>query len=155
MADVPVLDVTPTDGALRYDEGIHVGYRAWLRSGTAPAFPFGHGLGYTAWSWDAAERDGDELVVRVTNTGQRPGRQVVQVYAERADSSVERPARWLVGFQAVEAGPGESVEARIAVPLRRLAHWDGAWVTEAGDYTLLAGASVVETPLTTVWTVPA
>jgi beta-glucosidase len=79
----------------------------------------------------------------------------VQVYAERADSSVERPARWLVGFQAVEAGPGESVEARIAVPLRRLAHWDGAWVTEAGDYTLLAGASVVETPLTTVWTVPA
>ncbi|WZH38973.1 MAG: glycoside hydrolase family 3 C-terminal domain-containing protein [Microbacterium enclense] len=153
MADVPVLEVTPTDGVLRYDEGIHVGYRAWLRSGTAPAFPFGHGLGYTAWSWDAAERDGDELIIRVTNTGERAGRQVVQVYAERADSTVERPARWLVGFQAVEAGPGESVEARIGVPVRRLAHWDGAWVTEPGDYTLLAGASVVETPLTTVWSV--
>jgi beta-glucosidase len=153
MADVPVLEVTPTDGVLRYDEGIHVGYRAWLRTGTAPAFPFGHGLGYTSWSWDAAERDGDDLVVRVTNTGDRPGRQVVQVYAERADSSVERPARWLVGFATVTAAPGERVAARVSVPTRRLAHWDGAWVTEPGDFTLLAGASVVETPLHTVWSV--
>ncbi|WP_241490585.1 glycoside hydrolase family 3 protein [Microbacterium testaceum] len=153
MADVPVLDVTPTDGVLRYDEGIHVGYRAWLRAGTAPAFPFGHGLGYTTWTWDAAERDGDDLVVRVTNTGERPGRQVVQVYAERTDSAVERPARWLVGFAAVDAAPGESVEARVSVPARRLAHWDGAWVTEPGDYTLVAGASVVETPLSAVWSV--
>jgi len=155
MADVPVLDVTPTDGVLRYEEGIHVGYRAWLRADTAPAFPFGHGLGYTTWSWDAAERDGDDLVVRVTNTGERDGRQVVQVYAERAESAVERPARWLVGFATVDAAPGESVEARVSVPARRLAHWDGAWVTEPGDYTLLAGASVVETPLSTVWSVSA
>lgn len=153
MADVPVLEVTPTDGVLRYDEGIHVGYRAWLRTDTAPAFPFGHGLGYTSWSWDAAERDGDDLVVRLTNTGERDGRQVVQVYAERAESSVERPSRWLVGFAAVTAAPGESVEARVTVPARRLAHWDGAWVTEPGDFTLLAGASVVETPLHTVWSV--
>jgi beta-glucosidase len=155
MADVPVLDVTPTDGVLRYDEGIHIGYRAWLRTGTAPAFPFGHGLGYTTWSWDAAERDGDDLVVRVTNTGERDGRQIVQVYAERAASTIERPARWLVGFAAVTAAPGESVEARVSVPARRLAHWDGAWVTEPGDYTLLSGASVVETPLSTVWSVSA
>ncbi|KTS02299.1 beta-glucosidase [Microbacterium testaceum] len=153
MADVPVLEVTPTDGVLRYDEGIHVGYRAWLRTDTAPAFPFGHGLGYTSWSWDAAERDGDDLVVRLTNTGERDGRQVVQVYAERAESSVERPSRWLVGFATVTAAPGESVEARVTVPARRLAHWDGAWVTEPGDFTLLAGASVVETPLHTVWSV--
>ena len=155
MADVPVLDVTPTDGVLRYDEGIHIGYRAWLRTGTAPAFAFGHGLGYTTWSWDAAERDGDDLVVRVTNTGERDGRQVVQVYAERAASTIERPARWLVGFAAVTAAGGESVEARVSVPARRLAHWDGAWVTEPGDYTLLSGASVVETPLSTVWSVSA
>ncbi|KTS91395.1 beta-glucosidase [Microbacterium testaceum] len=153
MADVPVLEVTPTDGVLHYDEGIHVGYRAWLRTDTAPAFPFGHGLGYTSWSWDAAERDGDDLVVRLTNTGERDGRQVVQVYAERAESSVERPSRWLVGFAAVTAAPGESVEARVSIPARRLAHWDGAWVTEPGDFTLLAGASVVETPLHTVWSV--
>ena len=155
MADVPVLDVAPTDGVLRYDEGIHIGYRAWLRTETTPAFPFGHGLGYTTWSWDAAERDGDDLVVRVTNTGERDGRQVVQVYAERAASTIERPVRWLVGFAAVTAAPGESVEARVSVPARRLAHWDGAWVTEPGDYTLRAGASVVETPLSTVWSVSA
>ena len=51
LADVPVLDVTPTDGALDYAEGIHVGYRAWLqRPDRTPAFPFGYGLGYTTWS---------------------------------------------------------------------------------------------------------
>lgn len=52
MADVPVLDVTPVDGEVSYDEGVHIGYRAWLRAGTEPAYPFGHGLGYTSWTID-------------------------------------------------------------------------------------------------------
>lgn len=47
MADVPVMDITPQGGVLRY-EGIHVGYRAWLRARTQPAYPFGFGLGYTS-----------------------------------------------------------------------------------------------------------
>ncbi|WP_230007183.1 glycoside hydrolase family 3 protein, partial [Microbacterium sp. Bi128] len=68
LEDVPVLDVAPQDGVLRYSEGIHIGYRAWLRGDARPAFPFGHGLGYTSWSWDAAARDDEELVVTLTNT---------------------------------------------------------------------------------------
>ncbi|WP_347976925.1 glycoside hydrolase family 3 C-terminal domain-containing protein [Microbacterium sp. ProA8] len=151
LADVPVTEVVPTDGRLEYREGLHIGYRAWLKTDAEPAFPFGHGLGYTTWSWGAAHRQGDTLEVTLTNTGDRAGKQVVQVYAERAGSAVERPVRWLVGFATVQAEPGETVTARIAVPERRLAHWDGEWVIEPGEYTLRAGASVADLPLSTPW----
>jgi len=159
LADVPVSDVTPQDGALRYAEGIHIGYRAWLKDAATPAFPFGHGLGYTTWSWDGARRDGDagdDVTVTVTNTGARSGTQVVQVYAERAVSAIERPERWLVGFATVEAAAGETATTTISVPRRRLAHWDGAgWSVEPGTYTLRVGASVADLPLELEWTVTA
>ncbi len=157
LADVPVTEVTPTDGVLTYDEGIHIGYRAWLQAGTAPAFAFGHGLGYTDWTWEAASADADGFAVSatVTNTGERAGKQVVQVYAERGDSAVERPARWLVGFAVVRAEAGETVTVSVPVPARRLAHWDGAWVVEPGTYTLRVGASVIDLPLSLEWAVEA
>ncbi len=151
LADVPVSEVVPTDGRLEYREGLHIGYRAWLKTDAEPAFPFGHGLGYTTWSWDAAQRVGDVVEVTLANTGDRAGKQVVQVYAEREDSAVERPVRWLVGFATVQAEAGETVTARIAVPGRRLAHWDGEWVVERGEYTLRSGASVADLPLSTPW----
>jgi len=159
LADVPVTDVTPDGGVLRYTEGIHIGYRAWLRSGAVPAYPFGHGLGYTSWAWEAAERRGDALAVTVRNTGERVGKQVVQVYAERADSQVERPARWLVGYAVVHVGAGESATVEVEVPARRLAHWvggrDGDWEVEAGSFTLRAGGSSADLPLSAEWAVPA
>ncbi|QRY40037.1 glycoside hydrolase family 3 C-terminal domain-containing protein [Microbacterium hominis] len=156
LADVPVVDVTPQDGVLRYREGIHIGYRAWLKEAAAPAFPFGHGLGYTTWSWDDAQRDGDAVAVTLTNTGARTGKQVVQVYAERAASAVERPERWLVGFAAVELSPGEKGTVSVPLPDRRLAYWDGGgWRVEPGTYTLRVGASVVDLPLAASWTVTA
>lgn len=156
LADVPVVDVTPQDGVLRYREGIHIGYRAWLKEAAAPAFAFGHGLGYTTWSWDDAQRDGDAVAVTLTNTGARTGKQVVQVYAERAASAVERPERWLVGFAAVELSPGETSTVSVPLPDRRLAYWDGGgWRVEPGTYTLRVGASVVDLPLAASWTVTA
>jgi beta-glucosidase len=157
QADVPVVEVTPTDGVLAYDEGIHVGYRAWLNAGTAPAFAFGHGLGYTSWTWDTAEADagGYAVTATVTNSGDRSGKQVVQVYAEREDSSVERPSRWLVGFAVVRAEAGQTVTVSIPIPARRLAHWDGEWVVEPGTFALRVGPSVAELPLGVDWTVEA
>jgi len=153
LADVPVTDVTPQDGRLDYREGLHIGYRAWLRDldAAAPAFPFGHGLGYTTWAWGAAQRVGDTVEVTLENTGERAGKQVVQVYAERADSTVERPARWLVGFAAVRADAGQTVTATVPVPPRRLAHWAGEWVVEPGEYTLRVGGSVADLPLALAW----
>jgi len=151
LADVPVTDVTPVDGRLVYSEGLHIGYRAWLRSGARPAFPFGHGLGYTTWSWGAAQRHDDSVEVTLANTGDRAGKQVVQVYAERTESSVDRPTRWLVGFAVVHAEPGRTVTAVVPVPARRLAHWAGEWVVEPGAYTLRVGSSVAELPLSVEW----
>ncbi|WP_434769680.1 beta-glucosidase H [Curtobacterium flaccumfaciens] len=149
MADVPVLDVTPVDGKVAYDEGVHVGYRAWLRAGTEPAYPFGHGLGYTTWSIEGVSatptvREGDAVIVTATvaNTGDRAGKHVVQVYASRAESAVDRPVRWLVGFAPVRLAAGASTEVSIEVPARAFAHWDGSWQYESGTFTLHVGASV-------------
>ncbi|MBT1674292.1 glycoside hydrolase family 3 protein [Curtobacterium flaccumfaciens] len=151
MADVPVLDVTPVDGKVAYDEGVHVGYRAWLRAGTDPAYPFGHGLGYTTWSIDGVSatptvREGDAVIVTATvaNTGDRAGKHVVQVYASRAESAVDRPVRWLVGFAPVRLAAGASTEVSIEVPARAFAHWDGSWQYDSGTFTLHVGASVVD-----------
>ncbi|MGB0111938.1 MAG: glycoside hydrolase family 3 C-terminal domain-containing protein [Ilumatobacteraceae bacterium] len=146
MADAPVLEVTPDDGVLVYDEGIHIGYRAWLRSERTPAFEFGSGLGYTTWQVDAPDIDDDgetiTLSVPVTNTGDRSGKSVVQVYASRPDSSVDRPVNWLVGFAVVRSAPGERAVAPISIPRRRLAHWDGTWTIEPGTFTLHVATSV-------------
>ncbi len=151
LADVPVSNVTPVDGKVAYDEGVHIGYRAWLRAGTEPAYPFGHGLGYTTWRIEGVAatptvREGDAVIVTatVTNTGARAGKHVVQVYASRADSAVDRPIRWLVGFAPVRLGAGGSTEVSIEVPARAFAHWDGAWAYEPGAFTLHVGASVVD-----------
>ena len=90
----------------------------------------------------------------MTNTGTRPGREVVQVYASRPDSAVERPAKWLAGFAAVDADPGETVNVGILIPERAFQHWsDGGWTLEAGTFTLSAGSSSASLPLTATVTV--
>ena len=91
----------------------------------------------------------------LANTGDRPGKHVVQVYAERADSSIERPVRWLVGYGVVRAAAGQTVTARIPLPDRRFAHWADAWEVEPGAFTLRIGASAVDAPLEFGWDVAA
>jgi beta-glucosidase len=98
-------------------------------------------------------RDGDALLVSVTNVGDRPGKNVVQVYAERPESSVVRSRRWLVGHAVVRADAGETVTARIALPARRFAHWQDGWQTEPGEFTLRIGYSVADLPLSLGWEV--
>jgi beta-glucosidase len=162
--DVPVLSTTPVDGVLEYTEGIHIGYRAWLRqqagAGASPAYWFGHGLGYTdipllTADVPATATAGEVVTVRVEveNRGDRDGKQVVQVYAERGDSAVERPARWLVGFAPVQVPAGVRATVDVAVPTRNLAHWDAGWQYEPGEHTLRIGTSAVELPLTATLTV--
>jgi beta-glucosidase len=154
----------PADGVLSYSEGLFIGYRGYDRDGREPLFPFGHGRGYTTWSYDAITVDcaavdpasgpGVAVCVEVRNTGPRPGREVVQLYASRPDSAVERPVKWLAGFAAVDADPGETVNVGILVPERVLAHWsDRGWTLEAGTFTLSAGSSSASLPLTASITV--
>ncbi|MCS0605385.1 glycoside hydrolase family 3 C-terminal domain-containing protein [Streptomyces sp. LP11] len=159
LADAPVTGTRPDGtGRLRYDEGLHIGHRGWLRARRTPAYWFGHGLGYTTWAYDAltgpAEvAPGEDVTVRVRlrNTGPRDGREVVQVYLSRpGPTAVDHPERWLAGWAAVRARPGESADAEIRIPARALAHWDTgtrAWGTEPGPVRVRAGRSAGELPL--------
>ena len=118
----------PTDGVLRYDEGIHIGYRAWLRPDAGR--PTGSATASATPTWSSGRRaDADAAATRstvtvaVANTSDRAGKQVVQVYAERPDSAVERPVRWLVGFAPVRAEAGRDADGR------RSRSRPGAWRT--------------------------
>lgn len=147
--DVPVLHVEPVDGVVEYSEGIHVGYRGWLRDGAAPAWAFGHGLGYTTWQLTQLTADVEipaeagtvSVEVGVRNAGGRRGKTVVQLYASRSDSSIERPALWLVGFETVELDAGEETSVRVPLDGRAFAHFDREWRWEPGTFTLRAGTS--------------
>lgn len=157
-ADVPVLSTTPVDGRLVYSEGLHIGYRAWARHSVAPAYPFGTGLGYTTWRLDSLDA-ADPLTpgVRLTNTGARRGRQVVQAYLSRPDSAVDRPALWLAGFAAVELDGDGSAVVDIAIEPRAYQHWDvdaHAWATEPGEFTLAVGFACDDLPLSATVTPP-
>lgn len=151
FADAPVTEVTPTEGSLEYREGLFIGYRAYEKHGIAPAFPFGHGLGYTQWQYDSLEVTPTAARVRLTNTGTRPGRETVQIYLAPVSDGVERPASWLAGFASVSAGPGESVETEIALPARAFEIWDEeahAWRSISGAYEVRASHSHGDTRLT-------
>ncbi|MBP2326943.1 beta-glucosidase [Kibdelosporangium banguiense] len=157
--DVPVLDTRPVDNLLAYEEGVHIGYRAWLRASTEPAYPFGHGLGYTTWELTETRsqvtQDGAVITVTVRNTGDRPGKQVVQVYLARPDSAVDRPARWLAGFTVVHVDPQGTIEVDIPVTLSAFRHWAGGWVVEPGVFDVLVGFSATEIHGTTSAEMPA
>jgi beta-glucosidase len=142
--------VTSANGELPYEEDLLVGYRWYLATNRTPAFAFGHGLGYTTWAYEDLTTDGDSVTVTVRNTGSRAGREVVQLYASRADSRVQRAPRWLVGSAVVDAQPGEVATASVTVADHHFRHWDSSihdWLTEPGVYQLHAGHSVADLPL--------
>ncbi|MFE4836717.1 beta-glucosidase [Arthrobacter sp. NPDC056691] len=150
LGDVPVLNTTPVDGKVVYSEGIHVGYRAWLRQqaggGAAPLLPFGYGLGYTTFELGTASAPqsvpaGQDILVHVPvrNTGTRTGREVVQVYLSREDSAVERPVRWLAGYAGTHLAAGGTDTVEVRIPARAFGHYDGGWQVERGPFRVLVG----------------
>ncbi|QKJ20604.1 glycoside hydrolase family 3 C-terminal domain-containing protein [Microbacterium hominis] len=150
LEDTPAyLDFPGEFSRVRYGEGLFVGYR-WYDARRLPvAFPFGHGLSYTTFSYGdavaAVAGDGDVVVtVPVTNTGDRDGREVVQVYTSLAGSRVQRPVRELKSFASVALAPGETREVVLTVRRKDLAYWDirvDQWVVEGGAYSVEVGAS--------------
>lgn len=149
LTDAPVSQVVPSAGELPYTEGVFIGYRAWEKEGRLPSYPFGHGLGYTDWTYESVAAEGTTVTVRVRNSGERAGREVVQVYLapDAAGTDSERPARWLAGFAGVEAGPGETVEAVIDLPRRAFETWDektNSWTFVKGSYEIQVGRSITD-----------
>jgi len=149
LEDVPSFLHFPGDASgVRYGEGLFVGYRGYDASGTAVAFPFGHGLSYTTFGYsDLTVSSGDAglaVALTVTNTGERAGREVVQAYVGVPDSKVVRVPRELKGFAAVTLEPGESRRVEIDVLADELAYWsviDHSWVVESGSYVVEVGSS--------------
>lgn len=150
LEDVPVLNTTPVDGKVVYSEGIHVGYKAWLKQqadgGAAPALPFGFGLGYTTFELGTPHAPqsvpaGTDVVVHVPvrNTGDRSGREVVQVYLDRPGSAVERPVRWLAGYAGSHLAPGGTESVEVRIPAKSFGHYDGGWQFEQGTFRILVG----------------
>ncbi|KHO26056.1 beta-glucosidase [Mycolicibacterium setense] len=149
LQDSPAYLNFPSEaGHTVYGERMFVGYR-WYDARDMPVtFPFGHGLSYTRFDYSGLEvtATGEGLAVHltVTNTGTRPGREVVQVYAGHPGSAVGRPVRWLAGFGSVTLDPGERSRVEIPVSRADLAYWSpdaGRWVLESGEYLVSVGAS--------------
>ena len=162
-ADCPVLRAEPHDGQLCYDEGLLIGYRGYDAAGTTPLFPFGHGLGYTSWSYESlaagppgpAGRGRPHDHGHRAQHGARPGREVVQAYVA-GPAAGGRPVRVLGAFGSAAAGPGETARVTLTVPSRVFARYDeqaARWVWPAGEFTISAGRSSRDLRLHTVVTV--
>ncbi|HET8989460.1 MAG TPA: glycoside hydrolase family 3 C-terminal domain-containing protein, partial [Humibacillus sp.] len=136
LQDTPAyLEFPGEHGHVRYGEGIFVGYRWYDARELDVAYPFGHGLSYTTFAYSdlsvTADADGLSVSVTVTNTGERDGREVVQVYTGLSASEVARPPRELKSFASIALAAGESRVVELDVRRADLACWDvrtGTWV---------------------------
>ena len=148
--DHPTAAWYPATGPLSYyREGPFVGYRYFTTAGVDVAFPFGYGLSYSRFEYSDLEVDQEGASLTVTNTSERDGADVVQLYVS-APGGVFGPARELKGFAKVDVPAGGSV--RVTIPFDRYTfrHWEtsrGAWETEAGTWTIYVGRNVEDTPL--------
>jgi beta-glucosidase len=125
----PAWSTVPARGRLEYTEGTAVGHRGWDRLAERPLFWFGHGLGYTEWTYGAAEPTVlgnvvESVRVEIANSGHRAGREVVQVYLRPADPA--EPVR-LVGWAAVDLEAGASAWVDVRCDRRAQRVWDGGW----------------------------
>ncbi|MBK7897164.1 MAG: glycoside hydrolase family 3 C-terminal domain-containing protein [Anaerolineaceae bacterium] len=140
------------NGQVQYGEGIFVGYRFYDKTELAPLFPFGHGLSYTRFAYDNLQINGDafgpgsEIAVSldVTNTGDRAGQEVVQLYLGDEEAKVVRPLQELKAFAKVALEPGETQTVTLTLNQQSLAFFDTAvhdWTTEPGRFTVRLGSS--------------
>jgi beta-glucosidase len=152
LEDTPAFTSSPGEnGSVDYAEGIFVGYRWYDARKLEPRIPFGHGLSYTRFEYGALELQAEyaadetiEVVLDVTNVGERSGLEVVQLYVCDPESRLRRPEQELKAFAKIELAPGETTAVHFHLDARALAYWDPAvagWVSEPGTFELRVGAS--------------
>jgi len=148
------LNFPGEEGVVRYGERIFIGYRAYDTLIQQVNYPFGFGLSYTSFHIDdvgvsaaGSVAAGDLQVTvsaSVTNTGQRAGAEVVQVYVGDVEASVSRPLRELKGFAKVFLEPGETQRVSCQLDERAFAFWSARfqrWVVEPGEFMIAVGNS--------------
>ena len=138
-------------GEVRYGEGIFVGYRWYDARGIEPMIPFGHGGSYTTFEWGPPEVSGEgtqrAVTVPITNTGNRRGSEVVQIYVAPPSGDILRPPKELAGFAKLTLDPAEAGIAEIALKERSFARWDPqdhCWAVDPGQYRLVVAASATD-----------
>ena len=135
------------NGHVRYEEGTFIGYRHYDRMGIDPLFPFGHGLSYTRFDLTDVTATSTGVTATVTNTGDRAGSTVVQVYVGDVVASVPRAKKELKGFAKVHLAAGESRSVTIALDDRAFAFFDvtaAQWRIEAGSFEISTGFSATD-----------
>jgi beta-glucosidase len=145
LADTPAAAQYPgMEKTAEYREGIFAGYRYYATAKAPTSFPFGFGLSYTTFAYSDLNAGVDGVSFSLSNTGDRAGAEIVQVYVSMGKSAVFRPLRELKGFARVFLRPGE--RKTVAVPLDDKAFRffnvkSGKFEIEGGDYTIQIGAS--------------
>lgn len=154
LYDCPAYGNFPGENnVVMHGEGLFVGYRHYDFRHIEPMFPFGHGLSYTSFAisdlrmkdtFRYDEEDTFEVTVRVTNTGDRAGAEVVQLYLSDEVSTQIKAVKELKGFQKVFLQPGESADVTIQLDKEALSSFDeelASWVCEPGWFTVQVGNS--------------
>jgi beta-glucosidase len=137
------------DAEVIYEEGVYVGYRYYSSFNLATAYPFGYGLSYTQFNTNNLKlsapvfTDKMQATVTVTNNGKLAGKEVVQLYLSAPVSKIDKPKSELKAFAKTKLlQPGESQEISFSLSATELASFHtaaGAWVADAGDYTVHIG----------------
>jgi beta-glucosidase len=153
LSDNPSYLFFPGEGdRSEYREGIFVGYRYYDKKEMEVLFPFGHGLSYTTFEYsdlslDKKEMTDEEILrvkVKVKNTGDMKGKEIVQLYVRDVKSSVIRPDKELKGFVKVELEPKEEKEVTFELDKRAFAYYNVEikdWYVETGEFEILIGRS--------------
>lgn len=146
------LNFPGEDDRVEYREGIFVGYRYYDKKGIKPLFPFGYGLSYTTFEYGDLKISKKEITdtetvtvsVKVKNTGEMAGKEVVQLYVRDVESTVIRPEKELKGFEKVELKPGEEKTVVFELDRRAFAYYNTDirdWHVETGEFEILIGKS--------------
>ena len=137
--DVPSSEIYGKTKDALYEEGIYIGYRYCEKAGKNVRFPFGYGLSYTNFSYSDLEVKDNIVNVKVTNTGNMTGAEIVQMYIAAPKKGIHRPLRELKGFKKVWLTPGESAEVSFKLNERSFAIWDDGWKIQEGAYMVCVG----------------
>lgn len=153
LTDTPVYGNYPGDGKkVHYGEGLMVGYRYYDTCKKPVLYPFGHGLSYTGFDYSDIEitstnsKDGIKVTVslKLKNSGQRAGKETVQIYIGKAETYVTKPEKELKAFKKVHLEPGEEKDLVFKLDLNAFAYYNLClkdWCVENGEYTIFAGTS--------------
>lgn len=148
-ADKPEEEKIKDKDYTLYEEGIYVGYRHFDKANKAVSYPFGFGLSYTEFEYSDIEvtNDNDSIIIILTvkNVGPVPGKEVVQLYMSKSNTSIDRPNQELKAFAKTGSlEPGASEQLSMSFPISALRYWDEEkdnWAFEKGKYEVNVGAS--------------